>query len=89
MGRSAFLSAAKDSRLLRLPMKMARFWYYLVTHRKLLLRCLTSAQRKRLSRIAREVLASWRYWRMFPFHYFRYKLYDAGRRSSGRCCVAG
>ena len=70
----------KTESKLRFINKTLRFWLYLITQRKALFNVFYSRQRKSIIPILREVLLLWRYWKLFPFHYFRYKLYlDKGR----------
>ena len=70
-----FLTLLKDCRQLRFLMLTSRFWYYIFKQRKAIRGAFAGPERKSIWRIIAEVFASWRYWRMFPFHYFRYRLY--------------
>ncbi len=69
------ISILKSHPKLRFLMKILRFWFYLYTHFKIFFRSIFCLERKWLIIILREVLILWLYWRMFPFHYFRYKFY--------------
>ncbi len=70
------MTTIKDSRVLRPVLLTARFWYYLVVQSPAIWGCVRSRQRKPWRTVFADVLALWAHWRMFPFHYFRYRLYE-------------
>ena len=69
------LKFLKSHPKLRLLMKILRFWFYMYTHFHIFIKTVFSLKRKWLIVITVEVIILWLYWGIFPFHYFRYKLY--------------
>ena len=65
----------KYNRVLNPFVIFLRFFMYFFTHKKYWKRFFKSNRKKRFSKIARETFMLWHYWKMFPFHYFRYNLY--------------
>ncbi|MES9906403.1 MAG: sugar-transfer associated ATP-grasp domain-containing protein, partial [Sedimenticola sp.] len=75
MDNKLLIRLLKANQQVRLIAKILRFWFYLYTHRNAFVFFMLCKERKSIYLVLKDVVIIWRHWKMFPFHYFRYKLF--------------